>query len=49
MKVDSLLALGGALVVLAGVAVALKSQFTSQVIGATGSAFSNAIKAASAG
>lgn len=49
MRVDSILALGGAIVVLAGVAVVFKSPYASNLITSIGSAFSNSIKAASAG
>lgn len=49
MKVDTVLALAGAIVVLAGVAVAVKSPFTSQLVTAIGNAFSGSVKAATAG
>lgn len=49
MKVDTILALAGGIVVLAGVAVAVKSPFTSQLVSAIGGAFSQSIKAATAG
>lgn len=49
MRVDSILALGGAIVVLAGVAVAVKSPFTSQLVTSIGNAFSGSVKAATAG